>query len=77
MDEYQKFTYVNQESSLNHITTELGEKKLDYSGGSTLHELYRTNFQKFVDYNVHDVYLVCKLEEDETHGNDYLTASIW
>ena len=65
MDAYQKFTYVNQESyALNHIAyAELGEKKLDYSEASTLHELYRTNFQKFVDYNVHDVYLVCKLEE--------------
>ena len=65
MDAYKKFTYVNQESySLNHITyAELGEKKLDYSEASTLHELYRTNFQKFVDYNVHDVILVERLEE--------------
>ena len=65
MDAYKKFTYVNQESySLNHIAyAELGEKKLDYSEASTLHELYRTNFQKFVDYNVHDVILVERLEE--------------
>ena len=65
MDAYKKFTYVNQESySLNHIAyAELGEKKLDYSEASTLHELYKTNFQKFVDYNVHDVILVERLEE--------------
>ena len=65
MDAYKKFTYVNQESySLNHIAyTELGEKKLDFSEATTLHELYRTNFQKFVDYNVHDVVLVERLEE--------------
>ena len=65
MDAYKKFTYVNQESySLNHIAyTELGEKKLDYSEYSSLHELYKTNFQKFVDYNVHDVVLLERLEE--------------
>ena len=65
MDVYKKFTYVNRESySLNHIAyTELGEKKLDYSEYSSLHELYKTNFQKFVDYNVRDVVLLEKLEE--------------
>ena len=65
MDAYKKFTYVNQESySLNHIAyTELGEKKLDYSEYSSLHELYKTNFQKFVDYNVRDVVLLERLEE--------------
>ena len=65
MDVYKKFTYVNQESySLNHIAyAELGEKKLDYSEYSSLHELYKTNFQKFVDYNVRDVVLLERLEE--------------
>ena len=65
MDVYKKFTYVNRESySLNHIAyTELGEKKLDYSEYSSLHELYKTNFQKFVDYNVRDVVLLERLEE--------------
>ncbi len=65
MDAYKKFTYVNQERySLNHIAyVELGEKKLDYSEYASLHELYKTNYQKFVDYNVHDVVLVDKLEE--------------
>ena len=65
MDVYKKFIYVNQESySLNHIAyAELGEKKLDYSEYSSLHELYKTNFQKFVDYNVRDVVLLERLEE--------------
>ena len=65
LDAYKKFMYVNQESyALNHIAySELGEKKLDYSEASSLHELYKTNFQKFVDYNVHDVVLVERLEE--------------
>ena len=65
MDTYKKFTFTNRESyALNFIAyTELGEKKLDYSEATTLHELYKTNFQKFVDYNVHDVVLVERLEE--------------
>ena len=65
MDCYTKFTYRNHESfALNHIAyVELGEKKLDYSEVSTLHELYRTNFQKFIDYNVKDVILVERIEQ--------------
>ena len=64
MDAYKKFTYVNQESySLNHIAyVELEERKLDYSEVDTLHELYRTDFQKFIDYNVKDVVLVERIE---------------
>ena len=65
MEAYKKFTYVNQESySLNHIAyVELEESKLDYSEVDTLHELYRTDFQKYIDYNVHDVVLVENLEK--------------
>ncbi len=65
LDAYKKFTYVNRESySLNHIAyAELGEKKLDYAEAATLHELYKTNFQRYLDYNVHDVVLVERLEE--------------
>ena len=65
MDCYTKFTYRNHESfALNHIAyVELGEKKLDYSEVSTLHELYKTNFQKYIDYNVKDVLLVERIEK--------------
>jgi len=65
LDAYKKFTYINRESySLNHIAyAELGEKKLDYQEAATLHELYKTNFQRYLDYNVHDVVLVERLEE--------------
>jgi len=65
LDAYKKFMYITQESyTLNHIAyAELGEKKLDYSEASSLHELYKTNFQKFLDYNVQDVVLVERLEE--------------
>ncbi len=61
---YKKFTYSQQESfSLNHIAfLELGEKKLDYSEVENLHQLYRTNFQKFIEYNIHDVELVDRID---------------
>jgi len=53
----------NQESyKLDHIAhVELKERKLDYSEYETLHNLYRDNFQKFIEYNIHDVELVEKL----------------
>jgi DNA polymerase elongation subunit (family B) len=42
---------------------ELGEKKLDYSEFDSLHQLYRLNYQKFIEYNIKDVELVVKLED--------------
>ena len=62
---YKKFTYSQQESfSLNHIAyLELGEKKLDYSEVESLHQLYKTNFQKFIEYNIHDVELVDRIDD--------------
>jgi DNA polymerase elongation subunit (family B) len=62
---YKKFTYTNQESyRLDYIChVELGERKLDYSEVETLHQLYKTDFQKYIEYNIKDVELVDKLEE--------------
>lgn len=62
---YKKFSYTPQESyKLDHIAEyELGEHKLDYSEYESMHEFYVQNFEKFVDYNIHDVVLVDKLEE--------------
>ena len=62
---YKKFTYTNQESyRLDHIcNVELGEKKLDHSEYDTFKEFYENNWQKFIDYNIHDVRLVDKLED--------------
>jgi len=61
---YKKFTYSQQESfKLDHIAfLELGEKKLDYSEVESLHQLYKTNFQKFIEYNIHDVELVDRID---------------
>ena len=62
---YKKFTYTAQESyRLDHIAyVELGERKLDYSEYSTLHELYVKDFQKYIEYNIKDVELVERLED--------------
>jgi len=62
---YKKFTYTQQESyRLDHVAfTELGERKLDYSEYGSLTEMCRNNFQKYIEYNIHDVELVDRLEE--------------
>ena len=62
---YRKFTYTNQESyRLDHIcSVELGEKKLDHSEYDTFKEFYENDWQKFIDYNIHDVRLVDKLDD--------------
>ena len=65
MDLYKKFTYTNQESyRLDHIANvELGARKLDHSEYDTFKDFYTKNWQKFVEYNIHDVDLVDQLED--------------
>lgn len=62
---YRKFTFGNQESyKLDYISKiELGEKKIDYSEYGDLLELYRNNFQKFIEYNIHDCVLVDLIDD--------------
>ena len=62
---YRKFTFGNQESyKLDFIANiELGEKKIDYSEYGNLLELYKSNHQKFIEYNIHDCVLVDKLDD--------------
>ena len=62
---YRKFTFGNQESyKLDYIgQVELGEKKVDYSEYGSLLELYKNNYQKFIEYNIQDVLLVEKLDD--------------
>ena len=62
---YKKFSFTNQESyRLDHIANvELGERKLDYSEYESLLELYKQDYEKFIDYNLHDVLLVDRLED--------------
>lgn len=62
---YRKFSFSNHETyKLDYIASvELGEKKVDYSEYGTLHTLYEKDFQKFMEYNIHDCVLVDKLDD--------------
>ena len=62
---YRKFTYTNQESyRLDHICmVELGARKLDHSEFDTFKEFYENDWQKFIEYNIHDVKLVDQLDD--------------
>ena len=62
---YKKFTYSQQESyKLDNIAhVELGDRKLDYSDYDSLHQLYKEDYQRFMDYNVQDVALVERLDD--------------
>lgn len=64
LDLYKKFTYSNQESyKLDHIAfIELSERKLE-NPGSNFKDFYTNHWQTFVDYNIHDVVLVDKLDD--------------
>jgi DNA polymerase elongation subunit (family B) len=42
---------------------EIGENKLSYDEYDNLHQLYRLNYQKFIEYNIKDVDLIFKLED--------------
>lgn len=65
IDLYKKFTLHAQESyTLNHIAgIVLKEKKLSHEEFENMHTFYRSNWQKFVEYNIIDVHLVEKLED--------------
>ncbi len=64
LDVYKKFTMAKRESyKLDAIgEVELKMNKLDY-GDMSLAELSELDWNKFVDYNVHDVQLLISLEE--------------
>ncbi len=42
---------------------ELGERKLSYEEYGSLFNLYKVNYQKFIEYNIRDVRLVGKLDD--------------
>jgi DNA polymerase elongation subunit (family B) len=54
----------SQESyKLNSIANvEIGESKISYDEYDNLHDLYRRNFQLFIEYNIKDVELIVRLE---------------
>lgn len=66
MELYRKFAPhgMSQESyKLDNIcNVEIGEKKLSYDEYGSLHNLYKEDYQKFIEYNIRDVELVDKLD---------------
>ena len=64
LDLYKKFTYKVRESyRLDYIGfVELGLKKVAV-GEVQGYDLYKTNYQKFIEYNIRDVEIVEKLDE--------------
>lgn len=67
MDLFQKFGYSfgpQENYRLDNIANVvLGERKMDYAEYSNLHNLYKENHQKFIDYNIRDVWLVDRMED--------------
>jgi DNA polymerase elongation subunit (family B) len=47
----------------NIAQVELGEGKISYDEYENLHQLYKLNYQKFIEYNIKDVALIIKLED--------------
>jgi len=43
--------------------SELGDSKLSYDEYDNLNQLYRLNYQKFIEYNIKDVNLIVRLED--------------
>jgi DNA polymerase elongation subunit (family B) len=62
-DLYKKFTFTTLESySLNFVSMFEGVGgKLDFEG--QINDIYKTNWNRFVEYNIQDVMLVVKLEQ--------------
>lgn len=62
---YKKFRMKMRESyRLDYIAhVELNKRKLDYSEYASLQNLYRENYERYIDYNIQDVALVNELDE--------------
>ncbi|MFN4975307.1 MAG: 3'-5' exonuclease [Bacteroidota bacterium] len=64
MDLYIRYQPKKESNKLNYISyAELGEKKISYEEYGNLYNLYKSNFQLFMEYNIKDVELVKRLEE--------------
>lgn len=66
MDLYKTFAKngKSQENyTLNNIANvEIGEEKISYDEYDNLHQLYKHNFQKFIEYNIKDTSLIFSLD---------------
>lgn len=61
---YRKFGTRQESEKLNYVAyAELGERKISYEEYGGLQELYKQNYQKFIEYNIKDVEIVDQLEQ--------------
>jgi DNA polymerase elongation subunit (family B) len=78
-DAFKKFILMGKSRDsmkLNDICQEeIGEGKLSYEEYGNLHNLYRDNYQKFIEYNIRDVELVDKLDDHHKLIDLILTLS--
>jgi DNA polymerase elongation subunit (family B) len=65
LDVYKRFQLKNRDSyRLDNIAQiEINERKIDY-GNMHIYDLAEQNWQLFVEYNIHDVYLLQRLDEE-------------
>lgn len=76
LEMYRRFAKHAENYKLNTIAhLVLGEKKLDYSQYGSLLNLYKKDFQKFIDYNIKDVDLVDKIDGRMGYINQVLTIA--
>jgi len=62
LDLYKKYGNAQESYKLGFIAQKiLGETKIEFDG--SLHQLYSTDYQKYVEYNIQDVCLIPKMEE--------------
>ena len=88
------YSYGAQESyKLDHIASVvLGEKKLSFEESGSLRNLYKDDYQRYIDYNMKDVQLVERLEDKMglitlamtvaykggvNYGDTFGTTAIW
>lgn len=66
LEAYKKFGYrKHSDWKLDTIGNDVvGIRKLDL-GGVKLHELYKTDYQKYIEYNIRDTEIVTKIEENK------------
>lgn len=71
---YQKHTFdTHADFKLNTIAyDELKEEKISYEEADGLHGLYDVNRQKFIDYNIKDVFLVKRIDDN----NDLFSVAV-
>lgn len=69
MEVFQNYTFSEQESwKLSYIAQkEIGESKIEYEG--SIVDLYKNNWQQYVEYNIQDVRLLKKLDEKKKFLN--------